>query len=114
VFRYDAPLFFMNSYDFYSKVKEYSPPGTEVTILNMEANVELDSTALDTLEDLHEALTEQGTQLWLARVKNDVLAPMKDHGVADLIGSDNMYPTLPVAVQEYRDRHPGLDSHDPS
>lgn len=110
VFRYDAPLFFMNAYDFYSKVKEFSPPGTEVVILNMEANVELDSTALTTLEDLHNALDDQGTELWLARVKRDVLGPMEDHGVADVIGRENMYPTLPTAVQAYRDLHPETDS----
>ena len=61
---------------------------------------------LTTLEDLHNALDDQGTELWLARVKRDVLGPMEAHGVADVIGRENMYPTLPTAVQAYRDRHP--------
>jgi len=108
VFRYDAPLFFMNAYDFYNKVKGVAPPGTEVVILNMEANVELDSTALATMEDLWEALDEQGTELWLARVKRDVLAPMATHGVADVIGRDNMYSTLRTALDGYREAYPEL------
>ena len=103
VFRYDAPLFFMNAYDFFGKVKGVTPKGTKVVILNMEANVELDSTALSTLEDLHDALDEQGTELWLARVKRDVLIPMVKHGVAEVIGKDNMYPTLPTAVADYEE-----------
>ena len=108
VFRYDAPLFFMNAFDFYNKVKGVSPPGTEVVILNMEANVELDSTALATMEDLWEALDEQGTELWLARVKRDVLAPMVTHGVAEVIGRDNMYPTLSTALDAFREAYPEL------
>lgn len=105
VFRYDAPLFFMNAFDFYTKVRRFAEPGTTAVILNMEANVELDSTALTTLEQLHDDLDAQGTELWLARVKRDVLEPMMDHGVGQVIGEANMYPTLPVAVQAYRDRY---------
>ncbi|MFN8124893.1 MAG: SulP family inorganic anion transporter [Candidatus Nanopelagicales bacterium] len=112
VFRYDAPLFFLNAYDFYNKVDAAAPDGTEVLILNMEANVELDSTALSMLEELHNTLEARGTELWLARVKNDVLEPMRDHGVAAIIGEQNMYPTLPTAVAAYRERFP--DEVEPS
>ena len=106
VFRYDAPLFFMNAFDFYNKVAEAAEPGTRVLILNMEANVELDSTALEMVKELHDRLAAQDTQLWLARVKNDVLQPMRDHGVAEVIGEKNMYPTLPTAVAAYGRRYP--------
>jgi MFS superfamily sulfate permease-like transporter len=104
VFRYDAPLFFMNAYDFFYKVTGAAGPDTRVVLLNMEANVELDTTALNVLQELHGELTTDGIELWLARVKNDVLIPMQDHGVADVIGEENMYPTLPTAVAAYRDR----------
>ena len=104
VFRYDAPLFFMNAYDFFYKVNDAVAPDTEVLILNMEANVELDTTALNVLQELHDQLESDEVALWLARVKNDVLIPMQDHGVAAVIGEDNMYPTLPTAVEAYRKR----------
>jgi SulP family sulfate permease len=105
-FRYDAPLFFMNAYDFFYKVTGALQPDTKVVILNMEANVELDTTALNVLEELHDTLAEDGIDLWLARVKNDVLTPMQDHGVAMMIGEDNMYPTLGAAVAQYRRQYP--------
>ncbi len=105
VFRYDAPLFFMNAYDFFYKVNASVEPDTKVVLLNMEANVELDTTALNVLAELHDALDARGIELWLARVKNDVLIPMTDHGVAHLIGEENMYPTLPTAVEAYRRRY---------
>lgn len=102
VFRYDAPLFFMNAYDFFYKVTSALQTDTQVVLLNMEANVELDTTALTVLEELHDTLDEDGIELWLARVKHDVLIPMRDHGVAAVIGENNMYPTLPVSIEEYR------------
>ncbi|MEI2785046.1 MAG: SulP family inorganic anion transporter [Candidatus Nanopelagicales bacterium] len=101
-FRYDAPLFFMNAYDFFYKVTAAIEPDTRVVILNMEANVELDTTALNVLEELYDTLNEDDIQLWLARVKNDVRMPMEDHGVAEVIGHDHMYPTLSAAVAQYR------------
>mgnify|MGYP001186456765 CR=1 FL=1 len=104
-FRYDAPLFFMNAYDFYYKVTGALEPDTEVVILNMEANVELDTTALNVLEELHDTLAADCIDLWLARVKNDVLTPMQDHGVSAVVGEDNMYPTMGEAVQRYRETH---------
>jgi MFS superfamily sulfate permease-like transporter len=106
VFRYDAPLFFMNAYDFFDKVSGALEPDTRVVILNMEANVELDTTALNVLEKLHDRLAADDIDLWLARVKNDVLIPMKNHGVAAVIDEENMYPTLPTAVDEYRRQYP--------
>jgi sulfate permease, SulP family len=106
VFRYDAPLFFMNAYDFFYKVTGALEPDTQVVLLNMEANVELDTTALNVLEELHDRLAADDIDLWLARVKNDVLIPMKNHGVAAVIHKENMYPTLPTAVDEYRRQYP--------
>ncbi len=104
-FRYDAPLFFMNAYDFFYKVTGALEPDTKVVVLNMEANVELDTTALNVLEELHDTLAADGIDLWLARVKNDVLTPMQDHGVAAIVGEDNMYPTLSEAVDRYREQY---------
>jgi SulP family sulfate permease len=105
-FRYDAPLFFMNAYDFFYKVTGALSEDTKVVILNMEANVELDTTALTVLEDLHDTLDKDGIELWLARVKNDVLIPMRDHGVAEVIGEENMYSTMGQAVEMFRERYP--------
>ena len=73
-----------------------------MVILNMEANVELDTTALNILMELHDRLAADGVDLWLARVKNHVLIPMRKHGVAAVIEEENLYPTLPTAVNEYR------------
>ena len=103
VYRYDAPLFFANSNDFYSQVMTAADtPGCRWLILNVEANVEVDSTGLDVLVQIHDDLAARGIRLVLARVKNDLRIRMARYGVVDVIGTANMYPTLPTAVEAYR------------
>ena len=54
VYRYDSPLFFANAQDF--RAERCSPsrrhPPVDWFVLNVEANVEVDITALDALEQL--------------------------------------------------------------
>ena len=103
VYRYDSPLFFANSNDFFSQCLEASDqPGCRWFLLNVEANVEVDSTGLDALAELHDELDDRGIVLALARVKNDLMVPMRRYGLVDLIGERNMYVTLPTAVDAYR------------
>lgn len=102
VYRYDAPLFFANSNDFYSQVLEAADtPGCRWLVLNVEANVEVDSTGLDALTQIHDDLAARGIRLAMARVKNDLRIRMARYGVVDVIGEENMYPTLPTAVEAY-------------
>ena len=104
VYRYDSPLFFANSNDFYSQCLEAADtPGCRWLLLNVEANVEVDSTGLDALAALHSELADRGILLALARVKTDLRLPMERYGVLALIGEDNMYATLPTAVTAFRE-----------
>jgi len=103
VFRYDAPLFFANANDFRTQVMDQveARPGTEWLILNMEANVEVDTSGLDALEQLHADLEGAGIHLVLARVKNDLRIPMERYGTWDLVGVENIFPELDIAVDAY-------------
>ena len=71
------------------------------SILNVEANVEVDITAADGLRDLHRDLAARGVRLGLARVKRDLQIPLERAGLAELIGEDMLFPTLPVAEEAY-------------
>lgn len=102
VFRYDAPLFFANANNFYDACLEAADtPGCRWLLLNVESNVEVDSTGLDALRELHEALAGDGKVLALARVKNDLMIPLERYGLVELIGPDYVFPTLPVAVEAF-------------
>ena len=103
VYRYDSPLFFANANDFYSQCLDAADvPGCRWFVLNVEANVEVDSTGLDALVELHEELADRGIVMALARVKTDLLEPMRRYGVIAAIGEDHLYATLPTAVDAYR------------
>ena len=109
IYRYDAPLFFANVGDLCRRAllvveqENASSPEQPVRwlVLNVEANVEVDITAVDGLRRLHEDLAEQGVRLGMARVKHDLRLPLSRAGLIDLIGEDMLFPTLPVAEKAY-------------
>ncbi|WP_328500576.1 sulfate permease [Streptomyces sp. NBC_00457] len=107
VYRYDSPLFFANAEDFHRRalaaVDEQTGP-VRWFVLNTEANVEVDITALDAVDELRRELAHRGIVFALARVKQDLMDELKAYGLADSVGSDLIFPTLPTAVAAYRKR----------
>ena len=114
VYRYDAPLFFANAEYFRERaiaaVNDY-PQRVEWFVLNAEANVEVDLTALDALDQLRTELERRGIVFAMARVKQDLRDSLKAAGLLDKIGEDHIYPTLPTAVEAYRRRISGGNNH---
>jgi sulfate permease, SulP family len=111
VYRYDAPLFFANAEDFRRRALEaaHSMVRLRWFVLNVEANVEVDFTALEAVDSVRDELTRDGAVFALARVKQDLLARLKAFGLAGKIGDELIFPTLPTAVDAYRqwaERHP--------
>jgi high affinity sulfate transporter 1 len=106
VYRYDAPLCFANAEDFRRRAiaaADQQPEPVRWFILNVEANVEVDFTALGALDLVREEITRRGGVFALARVKQDLLGRLLDFGLEDRIGTDRLFPTLPTAVQAYQD-----------
>ena len=103
VYRYDSPLFFANAEDFKRRALEAvaQHPETEWFVLNVEANVEVDITALDAVESVRAELSSRGIVVALARVKQDLLSDLEASGLAKAIGHDRLYPTLPTALGAY-------------
>ena len=103
-YRYDAPLFFANAEDF--RRRALAAADTQVPlrwfVLNVEANVEVDFTALEAVEAVRAELARAGTVFALARVKQDLLARLESFGLAEKIGTDWLYPTLPTAIEAYQ------------
>ena len=96
VYRYDAPLFFANADGLPApRTRRRRPARTPSRwfVLNVEANVEVDFTALEAVEAVREELTSAGTVFALARVKQDLLARLESFGLAEKIGTDRLFPT---------------------
>ncbi|MFI2721930.1 SulP family inorganic anion transporter [Streptomyces collinus] len=108
IYRYDSPLFFANAEDFHRRalavVDEQTGP-VRWFVLNTEANVEVDITALDAVDALRRELTDRGIVFALALVKQDLLDDLTAYGLADTVGPERIFPTLPTSVAAYRKWH---------
>ncbi len=112
VYRYDAPLFFANAADFRRRALaalDQAPRPVNWFLLNVEANVEVDVTALDALDQLRSDCERRGIVFAVARVKQDLRDALDAAGLTDRIGADRMFMTLPTAVAAYRRAHPEPD-----
>ena len=112
VYRYDAPLFFANAADFRRRalaaVDESAGP-VRWFVLNAEANVEVDMTALDAMEQLRLDCERRGIVFAMARVKQDLRVALAAAGLLDKIGPDRIFMTLPTAVAAYRRANADVD-----
>jgi len=72
-------------------------------ILDAEAIPDIDTTAADTLKDIHQVLHEKGITLGVARANQRLRVTMKLTGLEDLIGVSNFYPSVRTAVEAFRE-----------
>jgi SulP family sulfate permease len=115
VYRYDSPLFFANAEDFRRRalaaVDQHGPVAW--LVLNAEANVEVDITALDAVDNVRRELEERGIVFAMARVKQDLLDDLEAFGLATSLGPDRIFPTLPTAVEAYERWRASVDRTEP-
>jgi sulfate permease, SulP family len=107
VYRYDAPLCFANAQDFHRRAMaavELDHAPVEWFVLNAEANVEVDLTALDALNQLREDLSQKGITFAMTRVKQDLRDALSAAGLLTKIGEDRIFMTLPTAVEAFEKR----------
>ncbi|WP_280260644.1 SulP family inorganic anion transporter [Nocardia abscessus] len=117
IYRYDAPLCFANAEDFRRRAlaavgssAERGETPVRWFVLNAEANVEVDLTALDAVEQLRAELSGKGIVFAMARVKHDLRDALDASGLTSRIGERHLYPTLPTAVTAfYEARDTGSD-----
>lgn len=114
VYRYDSPLFFANAQDFLRRaLAAVDAAATPVRwfLLNAEAVVTVDTTALDALESLADELDRRGIALALARVKHELHEDLVRGRFVTRVGEDRIFPTLPTAVTAYLAAHPDAARH---
>ncbi|MGB5631308.1 MAG: solute carrier family 26 protein [Waterburya sp.] len=108
IYRYDAPLCFANAENFKQRSllsieSEINP--VEWLILNMEANVEIDITAIDMLSELRDELAAKNITFAMARVKQDLYLDLQRAGFLSNLTAEHIYPTLPTAIAAFEQRH---------
>jgi high affinity sulfate transporter 1 len=117
VYRYDSPLFFANVEDFKRRALEslaLVPAPVEWFVLNAEANVQVDITAIDALDELRRELAVRQVEFAMARVKQDLRNDLEAAGFIDQIGRDRVFMTLPTAVEAYVEWYTERHGHRPT
>lgn len=71
---------------------------TKAMILELHQLINLDSTGLDALENIHNLLKRQGSQLILCMPNHQPLDLMERSGFIDRLGPENCLATLPEAI----------------
>jgi sulfate permease, SulP family len=107
IYRYDAPLCFANAEDF--KCRALRAIESEVTpvewfVLNTEAIVEIDITAMDMLEELYDELAARKITFAMARVKQDLYAQLKRSPLFQKITEERIYLTLHTMISGFKSR----------
>jgi high affinity sulfate transporter 1 len=107
IYRYDAPLCFANVEDFKRRALlaiETEKTPVEWFVLNTEAIVEVDITAIDALTQLHSELESRGIIFAMTRVKQDLYKQLKRSQLLDKIGVEHIYLTLHTAIAAFHAR----------
>lgn len=121
IYRYDAPLCFANAEDFRKRAlaavdwsQKRCAERVRWFVLSAEANVEVDLTALDAVEQVRAELVARGVVFAMARVKQDLRDDLDACGLSTRIGAERLFPTLATAVAAFhaetgRGDRPGRD-----
>lgn len=110
IVRFDAPLFFANAGIFaeYVRSRVADREGVKYVILAAEPITSVDSTAVDELVRLDDALDRAGIQLVIAEMKGPVKDDLERRGLGGRFGPERFAPTVGAAV----DRITGIERRD--
>jgi high affinity sulfate transporter 1 len=117
LYRYDAPLCFANAENFRKRaiaaIEDEKTP-VEWFVLNAEAILDIDITAVDMLKELHRELIGRGITFAMARVKQDLYQQLKKGDLSETISTERIYATLEEAIEafHYRNSPPSSPSQD--
>ena len=81
---------------------DHSRENIEVVILEMHQVINIDTTGLDAVENLHRVLREEGRHLVLAALNPQPLSLIRRSGFIQSLGEDNIAADLPAAVARAR------------
>jgi SulP family sulfate permease len=112
IYRFDAPLFFANvsvMTDELSDLAATATPPYAWILIDAESIHDMDTTAVQGLQELVEDLGDAGITLAFARLRNAVRRIMDSAGLIEVIGEDNIYLEIDDGVAAFLARTPADD-----
>jgi sulfate permease, SulP family len=111
VYRFDAPLFFANADYFLTQVQELidkASPSVDWLLIDAEAIVDIDVTAVEALSKLQGELERKGVIMAVARASQPLQKILQRAGLTDRIGSAHFFPTVRTGVRAFIERQEEL------
>jgi SulP family sulfate permease len=108
VYGFDAPLFFANAPYLMAQIRDLvstTDQPIRCLLLDAEAIPDIDTTAADTLKQIHQELSGKGITLAIARANRPLRETMRLTGLENLIGAENFYPSVRTGVEAFRERY---------
>jgi high affinity sulfate transporter 1 len=105
IFRFDAPIIFPNASYFADEIRRLiseAPTRIEEVLIPAQQINQLDSTGVDRLEKLNTELAAKGIVLAFAEVKHGVRERMRQTGLEEKIGVDQIYSAIEEGVLTFQ------------
>lgn len=102
VFGFDASLFFENSQYFGHRLRKAirsAQKPLRAVIVDTSAMDDIDYTAVEELKQIYRHLSVDGIRLGFSHVSPHLMQQFDNYGVVDLVGAQNIFPTLRAAVE---------------
>ena len=109
ILRFDGGLFFVNADALSDRVRQIrieSTASMQGVVLSMEGVNFIDTEGADVLKAIARAGTDRSIDLYLARVKPQVVEVLERDGFFDLVSRDHVSDDIAAAVRLHAQRHP--------
>jgi SulP family sulfate permease len=106
-YRFYAPLLFSNAAHFAGRARQLihdSKTPVVWFLLDAQAITDIDVTALETLEDLHQELKQEGIALKIAHANPPLRAVLERTGLAGKLGEDSFFASVHECVAAFQAR----------
>jgi SulP family sulfate permease len=102
IFRFDAPLYFMNASFFGQKMdKIIQSPGLRLVILDASSITDMDASGAETLNTVIDNIKSAGINLYICGILGPVRDLLKETGLLKKIGPKNCFLTINQAVEAW-------------
>src|SRR5271166_5640924 len=105
IYRYGADLFYANADRFADQVRalvDKAPEPVKWFVIDAEAIADVDLSAAQTVDTLLEELSRKGVHVFFGRVNPYLLADMRRHRIAAVIGEGRIFASLHEALDAIR------------
>ena len=116
ILRFDQEIFFANARllrDAVRRLVREADPPVRAILLDAGAVTHVDTAGIDTLRAIHDELAAQGVAFMVARVKGPVRDALVRSGLDEILGAENVFPSVRRGVVAYLEREGAAESGDP-